>query len=149
VIEKLHPSAEGKGFQVGDRVGFLYIVDGCYECDGCLTHNMLCVTGKAKVQGLNAHGFFADYAVQDWQNLAKLPKEVALEKCSPIFCAGITGECRVVTRRPWTDLCSISLRRQLRTQTGPVARGHWRRRPGSACNAICQGHGSQSGCNRH
>jgi len=91
VIEKIHPTAEGKGFQVGDHVGFLYIIDCCYECEGCLTHNMLCTTGKARLQGLTTDGFFADYAVQDWQNLAKLPKDIPLEKCSPIFCAGITG----------------------------------------------------------
>jgi len=91
VIEKIHPSAEHKGFSVGDPVGCGYIIGCCFECEGCLTHNMLCQTGKQKLQGFTADGFFAEYAVEDWQNLAKLPENVDLTKAAPIFCAGITS----------------------------------------------------------
>lgn len=38
-VEKLHPSAEGKGFKKGDAVGFLYLIGCCFECDGCQVHN--------------------------------------------------------------------------------------------------------------
>jgi len=31
IVEKLHPSAEGKGFKKGDRVGALYFNGCCYE----------------------------------------------------------------------------------------------------------------------
>lgn len=36
--EKIHPSAEGKGFKVGDAVGCGYFIDCCFECNGCQTH---------------------------------------------------------------------------------------------------------------
>jgi D-arabinose 1-dehydrogenase-like Zn-dependent alcohol dehydrogenase len=91
IIEKVHPSVEGKGFKVGDRVGCGYFIGCCFECEGCLTHNMLCQTGKQQLQGGTADGFFAEYAVEDWQNLVILPDHMDLTKCAPIFCAGITG----------------------------------------------------------
>jgi D-arabinose 1-dehydrogenase-like Zn-dependent alcohol dehydrogenase len=52
---------------------------------------MLCETGKQKLQGFTADGFFAEYAVEAWQNLAKLPSTTDLSKAAPIFCAGITA----------------------------------------------------------
>lgn len=91
IITKVHPSAEGKGFSVGDHVGCGYIIGCCFECEGCLTHNLLCSSGKQKLQGFTADGFFAEYAVEDWQNLAKLPESMDLTKAAPIFCAGITA----------------------------------------------------------
>lgn len=39
-IEKMHPSVENKGFKKGDKVGFLYINGCCFECEGCLIHNL-------------------------------------------------------------------------------------------------------------
>lgn len=52
---------------------------------------MLCETGKQRLQGFTADGFFAEYAVEAWQNLAKLPSSTNLETAAPIFCAGITA----------------------------------------------------------
>jgi len=91
VIEKIHPTASGKGFAIGDSVGCGYFVGCCFECEGCLTHNMLCQTGKQRLQGFSTDGFFAEYAVEDWQNLAKLPSDMDLTRCAPIFCAGVTA----------------------------------------------------------
>lgn len=62
-IEKIHPSAEGRGFQVGDGIGFLYIIGCCFECEGCMIHNLHCETGKQLLQGFTTDGFFAEYAV--------------------------------------------------------------------------------------
>ena len=39
-IEKMHPSVENKGFKEGDKVGFLYINGACFECEGCMIHNL-------------------------------------------------------------------------------------------------------------
>lgn len=39
LVERLHSSSEGKGFKVGDAVGFLYIIGCCFECAGCQVHN--------------------------------------------------------------------------------------------------------------
>jgi D-arabinose 1-dehydrogenase-like Zn-dependent alcohol dehydrogenase len=90
-IESIHPSAEGKGFKVGDGIGFLYIVGCCYECEGCMIHNLHCTSGKQLLQGFMTDGFFAEYAVVDWQNAIILPENLAIERCAPLFCAGITG----------------------------------------------------------
>lgn len=42
-IEKMHPSTEGKGFAVGDAVGFLYVQHACFERRGCMVHNNNCI----------------------------------------------------------------------------------------------------------
>lgn len=52
---------------------------------------MLCETGKQRLQGFTADGFFAEYAVEAWQNLAPLPASTDLKTAAPIFCAGITA----------------------------------------------------------
>jgi D-arabinose 1-dehydrogenase-like Zn-dependent alcohol dehydrogenase len=95
IVDKLHSSAEGKGFKVGDRVGSLYINDCCFECEACQAHGTACERpkrGGAKVMGLMQDGFFAEYALVDWENLIVLPESLPIERMSPLFCAGITGE---------------------------------------------------------
>lgn len=91
-ISAIHPSVKDKGFKVGDRVGLFWIVDCCFNCEGCDLNGTLCVTGKGKVQGLQADGYFAEYAVIDARNALHLPESLPMEKMSPLFCAGITGK---------------------------------------------------------
>jgi len=90
-VEKLHPSAEGKGFKKGDAVGFLYIIGCCFDCAGCQVHNLSCESGKQLLQGFSADGFFAEYALVDYHNAVILPKNLDPKKAAPIFCAGVTG----------------------------------------------------------
>lgn len=90
-IEKIHQSVEGKGFAVGDSIGFLYIIGCCFECEGCMIHNTHCITGKQRVQGFTTDGFFAEYALVDYPNCIKLPGSIDVKTASPIFCAGITA----------------------------------------------------------
>ena len=93
-IEKMHPSTESKGFKVGDKIGFLYIVDCCFECEGCQAHGTLCEKpnpGGAKVKGLMTDGFFSEFSLCDWENAIHLPDSLPIERMSPLFCAGITG----------------------------------------------------------
>lgn len=135
VIEQLHPSTEGKGFKVGDKIGMLYIDDCCFECDGCQAHGTLCEKpnpGGAKVKGLMTHGFFAEYALCDWENAIHLPDSLPIEKMSPLFCAGITGRYPPITFRATprmeigTDAFdSLPFRGQMRTEARPVV---WSRR---------------------
>lgn len=54
-------------------------------------NSMLCESGKQLLQGFTADGFFAEYAVEAYQNLVKLPSTVDLKSAAPIFCAGITA----------------------------------------------------------
>ncbi len=92
-IQKIDPGAEGKGFKVGDAIGFLYVQSGCYECKGCLVHNNHCMRKASQVNGFTIPGFFAEYAVVDWQNCIVLPTEIDVKTAAPMFCAGITCRC--------------------------------------------------------
>lgn len=92
-VHKLHPSAEGKGFKIGDAVGFLYIIGCCFECRGCMVHNNHCLTQDSRVQGFTADGFFAEYALVDWHSAIVLPSNLNVKTASPLFCAGVTGKC--------------------------------------------------------
>jgi D-arabinose 1-dehydrogenase-like Zn-dependent alcohol dehydrogenase len=84
-IEQNDRGARGKGFKVRDTIGFLYIT-GCYfEYEGCIVHNVLCEMGKQLLQGLDTEGFFAKYAVVDWQNAIILPRILDPRKSSPIL----------------------------------------------------------------
>lgn len=75
----------------GSPVGFLYINGCCFECEGCMVHNMHCLVGKPVVAGFDEFGFFAEYAVVDWQNVNLLPPQLDAKNSSAIFCAGITA----------------------------------------------------------
>lgn len=90
-IERIHPTVEDKGFSIGDAVGFLYIIGCCFECEGCMIHNLHCMTGKQLLQGFTTDGFFAEYAVVDMMNCIRLPDSIDVKKAAPIFCAGITA----------------------------------------------------------
>ncbi|EFQ89830.1 hypothetical protein PTT_13758 [Pyrenophora teres f. teres 0-1] len=90
-IESIGTSAATHGFHVGDAIGFGYFIDCCFECDGCMVHNMHCETGNQKLQGVVVDGYFAEYAVVDWQNVIKLPETLDMSRMAPLFCAGITA----------------------------------------------------------
>ncbi|KAI1124993.1 hypothetical protein F5Y10DRAFT_268533 [Nemania abortiva] len=92
VVEKIHPSAEEKGFKVGDAIGFNYFINVCYECDGCQIHNQRCEnTDLPMCQGFHCNGFFQEYVLVDYHNAVVLPPEIDVRRASPLFCAGITA----------------------------------------------------------
>lgn len=90
-VEKLHPTAEGKGFKKGDAIGFLYIINCCFECEGCMIHNNHCLKMQSHTQGFTFDGFFAEYALVDYHSAVILPKELDVRISSPLFCAGVTA----------------------------------------------------------
>lgn len=90
-ISKIHPTAENKGFNVGDAIGFTYIVNYCNECEGCAIHNNHCLVKKSRVNGFDEPGLFAEYATVDATSCIILPKELPAETSSPMFCGGITA----------------------------------------------------------
>ncbi|KAF7563277.1 hypothetical protein G7046_g858 [Stylonectria norvegica] len=91
-IVSIDPSAKDKGFEIGDAVGFLYILGCCFECDGCMIHNLFCETGKPRLQGFSTDGFFAEYALVDIHNAVKLNEKLwNMDSGCAIFCAGITA----------------------------------------------------------
>lgn len=90
-IEDIHATAENKGFQRGDGIGFTYIVNYCDECEGCAVHNNHCLTKQSRVHGFDEPGLFAEYAVVDATSCVKLPEQLPPETSAPLFCGGITG----------------------------------------------------------
>lgn len=90
-IEQIGEDIKDKGFQVGDAIGFNYFIGCCFECDGCMVHNLRCETGKQQLQGFAVDGFFQEHAVVDWQNAVKLPQNLDISRTAPLFCAGITA----------------------------------------------------------
>lgn len=94
-VSRLGVDCADKGFKEGDPVGFLYINGCCFECDGCMVHNMHCSSGKPVVAGFGEFGFFQEYAPVDWQNVIRLPPQLDPKCSSAIFCAGITGRRRM------------------------------------------------------
>ena len=61
-------------FKENDPVGFICAVDCCFECHSCKNvHNSWCSTGKTKMQGFTADGYFAEYAVVDAREAIILP----------------------------------------------------------------------------
>ena len=105
IIEKLHSSSQGKGFKVGDAIGFLYILGCCFECEGCMVHNLQCLNGKPEIQGFTQPGFFAEYAIVDYRNAVILPEKWSLKTSSVFFCAGITCKLKAC---PWISSTSTS-----------------------------------------
>jgi len=79
--------AVGSEFKAGDAIGFDYFIGCCFECDGCMVHNLRCETGNQKLQGFVVDGYFAEYAVVDWQNAIKLPTNLDMSRTAPLFCA--------------------------------------------------------------
>ncbi|KAL4926322.1 chaperonin 10-like protein [Aspergillus undulatus] len=90
-VAKLGVDCKDKGFEEGNPVGFLYINGCCFECEGCMVHNMQCTQGEPRVAGFGEFGFFQEYAAVDWQNLIHLPPQLHPQGSSAIFCAGITA----------------------------------------------------------
>lgn len=88
-VERLHPSAVGKGFQESDVIGFLYVIGCCFECEGYHIHNLHCSMGMKLLQGVKTDRFFTEYAVVDYHNAIILPSNLDPKTASPIFYAGI------------------------------------------------------------
>jgi len=90
-IEEIHPTAENKGFKVGDAIGFTYIVNLCNNCEGCDVHSNHCLVKKSRVHGFDEPGLFAEYAAVDAHSCILLPENLPPETSAPMFCGGITG----------------------------------------------------------
>jgi len=89
--EILQAGSSTKGFEIGDVIGFLCIVDCCYECEECQIHNLFCENGKSKVQGLGVDGFFQKYVTVDYRNAVRIPTDMDPKSVAPLCCAGVTS----------------------------------------------------------
>lgn len=82
---------DAKGFKPGDKIGWLPIVDCCYDCDECKIHNLYCEQGTAKAAGFAVDGYFSEYCAIHWRNAAHMPDGMDLDCNAPLFCAGCTS----------------------------------------------------------
>jgi propanol-preferring alcohol dehydrogenase len=148
IIDQIHPSVEGKGYKIGDAIGFLYILGCCFECEGCMVHNLLCLNGEPGIQGFGKPGFFAEYAIVDYRNAIRLPEKWSLKTSSVFFCAGITGKAsRSLSFCPCVDIASFQRSRLLRSAAWPMARSHRSGRTRPARHTVRQSNGSE--CRRY
>lgn len=92
-IEQL--GADVKGFELGDRVGFLPNKNCCFTCPGCQIHALNCENvppnGKSLLQGFTCDGFFAEYANVDYRCAIVVPESMDMKSASVFFYAGVTA----------------------------------------------------------
>ncbi|KAF2857926.1 GroES-like protein [Piedraia hortae CBS 480.64] len=75
--------------EIGDNVGVKWINGSCLACGFCQqSDEPLCA--KALMSGYTVDGTFQQYCIAKAAHVARLPKEVDLQKVAPILCAGIT-----------------------------------------------------------
>ncbi|KAK3649601.1 hypothetical protein LTR56_006784 [Elasticomyces elasticus] len=69
---------EVKGFKEGEKLGWLPIVDCCFDCEECQIHNLYCERGESKVQGMT---------VDD--TLSELPGDPSSTWVAVVGCGGL------------------------------------------------------------
>ncbi|KAK1019268.1 hypothetical protein LTR54_001083 [Friedmanniomyces endolithicus] len=81
---------EAKGFKKGDKLGWLPIVDCCFDCEECQIHNLYCERGESKVQGMTVDGYFQEYCAIKWRNAVRIPDDMDLDTCAPLYVSAPT-----------------------------------------------------------
>ncbi|KAL7929312.1 GroES-like protein [Trichoderma chlorosporum] len=78
--------------KVGDRVGFVYVKDGCGKCQYCLTgHNWHCIEGVCGLGFSNFdQGSLATHSVWPETRLVSIPDVIPSVNAGPFMCAGQT-----------------------------------------------------------
>lgn len=67
------------------------------ECEGCQVHNLWCEKGTGRLHGFQCDGHFAEYSVADSRNAMVLPEGMDMVTAAPLFCAGVTGKCPILS----------------------------------------------------
>lgn len=91
IIVSVPDSCTNATLKVGSNIGFLCSQQCCYECEGCKTHNLWCLEGKAGISGFGRDGFFQEYVATHWRNAIVLPESLDVYEAAPLFCAGVTS----------------------------------------------------------
>lgn len=88
IVEEM--GAKVTQFKKGDRVGMFWLGDACGTCEFCIQgKENLC--DKAKFNGYDLDGGFAEYTLSKADFAIHLPKEIPDEKLAPLLCAGLIG----------------------------------------------------------
>jgi len=78
-----------KDIKVGDQGGIKWLNSSCGQCDFCMASDEpLCE--RAVLSGYTVDGSFQQYALANSGQMARIPKNIALDAVAPILCAGIT-----------------------------------------------------------
>lgn len=80
-----------RGFQVGDRVGFMPASDTCGDCTECISGNHRYCLQKVSVGFRGSYGGFSEYSLADPASTVKIPKGLKDEHAAPLLCAGVTA----------------------------------------------------------
>ena len=92
-VVALGKDAEGRGFQVGDRVMCGLPFHPCGSCGDCLGpegQTQYCTNVDPGHVGVHVDGCFAEYVKVDSRSTTKLPDEVTFLSAAPLACAGRT-----------------------------------------------------------
>ena len=92
-VVALGKDAEGRGFQVGDRVMCGLPFHPCGSCGDCLGpegQTQYCTNVDPGHVGVHVDGCFAEYVKVDSRSTTKLPDEVSFLSAAPLACAGRT-----------------------------------------------------------
>ncbi|KAI9828116.1 MAG: alcohol dehydrogenase [Thelocarpon impressellum] len=75
--------------EIGDNVGIKWLNGSCLNCAFCQqADEPLCA--EASLSGYTIDGTFQQYAVAQAAHVARLHKDIPLDKVAPVLCAGIT-----------------------------------------------------------
>jgi len=81
--------ADVKRFKAGDRVGRGWHGSHCFQCDACVSGEVL-MCPSHDVTGFTTDGGFAEYTACPWESLARVPESLKAEEAAPMLCAGVT-----------------------------------------------------------
>ncbi|KAK4046939.1 hypothetical protein OIV83_005730 [Microbotryomycetes sp. JL201] len=88
-IIAIHPSDEGKGFKVGDRVGGGWHGAHCFNCDRCRSGDFG-TCREELVNGFTRPGGYTEIADLKIEALVRIPKDIDPAEAGPLLCAGVT-----------------------------------------------------------
>jgi propanol-preferring alcohol dehydrogenase len=82
--------AKGRKFQVGDRVGAVWLGSTCGHCRYCKEgKENLCEEGR--FTGWDFNGGYAEYMIAKEEFIHPLPSTISDEHVAPLLCAGVIG----------------------------------------------------------
>lgn len=80
-----------RGFENGDRVGFMPASSTCLKCSECASGNHRFCKEKTSVGFMGPYGGFSEFCLADPLSTVKIPDGLPDEVAAPLLCAGVTA----------------------------------------------------------